>query len=171
MHKQTSQELLLVFASRLELPTYFHFNMWFPLVTHFVCTTSWRPSATTPLFYTSCCIVSLNFDQFSQKHAPQVLAFWPHRKERFFSSEEAMRKLCRLCRKRLPWRKPKLLHRWETHQRRRIWCSNSVRPSGWPSTMLPWSTIAPYGTRKKLYSWHSRLQVLVWSVSLWTGLQ
>lgn len=43
--------------------------------------------------------VALNFDWLSQKDAPRVLALWPHRKGRFFSSEEAMRKLCRLCRK------------------------------------------------------------------------
>ena len=76
MHKQTSQELLLVCASRLELPTYFHFNIQFPLVTHFVCTTpeGLLLQPPFPFLYIMVYAVSLNFDQLSQKDAPQVLA-------------------------------------------------------------------------------------------------
>lgn len=153
MHKQTSQELLLVCASRLELPTYFHFNVRFPLVTHFVCTSPWRPPATTTLSF------------FIHLGVWSLFKLWPveskgcstgadpltSRERKIFLIWGSYKEALRIIKEEAILKEAQATVQMRNPPKKRIQWSDSVRPSGWPSMMLPWPTIPPCGARRKLF--------------------
>lgn len=160
MHKQTSQELL-VCASRLELSTYFQYNTQFPWVTHLVCTNLWRLSATATLsFLTHHGVRSLfklrpfQSKGYSMGAGPltsqegKIFRSWQSYEEALqIRKEEAFLKEAQATvQARNPPKKENLMLK--------------ARPSGWPSMVLPWPLTGPYRTRRRLYSWFSKFQVL-----------